>query len=122
MVKKGQHKTKLQVEDTVIKISGRDKGQKGEIQEIDLERGLAIVKGINIRKVRQRPTQENPKAEMIDMERPVRLTSLMYYDSKLKEPVRLGYKFVDDKGKKRKVRVTRPSKRGRAEAPASREV
>lgn len=56
-------KNKLHVksEDTVIVISGDDKGKKGKVLEVSPKEGKIIVEGVNIVKkhVRPRPPQEN---------------------------------------------------------------
>lgn len=100
-------RTKLQKDDEVIVIAGKDKGRKGKILAIDKKRDRVIVEGINKRKRYMRPTQENPQGGQIDYEFPIHISNVMFYDSKNKKGVRLGYSGE----KKAKVRVTRPEGR-----------
>ncbi len=97
-------KTKLRKDDEVIVIAGKDKGRRGKILAIDKKRDRVFVEGINKRKRFVRPTQENPQGGQIELEFPIHISNVMYYDSKLKKGVRIGYSG----DKKSKIRVTRP--------------
>lgn len=85
-------KVKLRKDDEVIVISGsrEDKGKKGKILSIDKKRDRVYVSGINKKKKFVRPTQENPQGGEIEIERPIHISNVMFYDSKLKKGVRLG--------------------------------
>jgi large subunit ribosomal protein L24 len=96
-------KTKLKVNDEVIVISGKHKGKRGKILYIDRLRERVIVQGVNKIKKYVRPTQENPQGGQIEIEAPIHISNVMFYDPKLKRGVRIGYKFEDDK----KIRVAR---------------
>lgn len=99
-------KFKLQREDEVICITGKDKGKRGKIIAIDKKRDRVLVAGINKAKKVVKPSQENPQGGVIEVERPIHISNVQYYDSKKKKGVRLGVKEMRDK----KVRVTRPIK------------
>jgi len=100
--------TKLRKDDEVIVIAGRQKGKRGKIMSLDMKNSRVIVQGVNKIKRFQRPSQENPKGGTVELEQALPLSNVMYYDSKGKKGVRLGYKVEPD-GKK--VRVTRPDGR-----------
>lgn len=104
-------KVKLKVNDEVIVISGKNKGKRGKILYIDRLRDRVIVQGVNKIKKYMRPTQENPQGGQIDIEAPIHISNVMFYDAKLKRGVRIGYKFEDDK----KIRVARGKKAGNKE-------
>ncbi|MCC5814101.1 MAG: 50S ribosomal protein L24 [Leptospira sp.] len=95
---------KLHKDDEVIVISGKDKGRKGKILAIDKKRDRVFVEGINKRKRYMRPTQENPQGGQIEIEFPIHISNVMFYDSKAKKGVRIGYSEI----KGNKVRVSRP--------------
>ena len=97
-------RSKLKKGDTVIVMSGREKGKRGEIMFIDKVSEKVVIQGVKKIKRYQRPSQENPQGGVLEIEAPIHLSNVMYYDAKLKKGVRLGYKDVDGK----KVRVTRP--------------
>jgi large subunit ribosomal protein L24 len=97
----------LRVKDTVIKISGKDKGKSGEIIAINKKNNTLLVKGINLRAMRQKPSQENPKGGVIDIEQPIHISNVMLYDSKAKKGTRIKIDFITDKKKTKKVRISK---------------
>lgn len=99
--------TKLRKDDEVIVIAGKEKGKRGKIMAFDKARNKVVVQGVNRLKRFQRPSQENPKGGVVEIEQGLPLANVLFYDSKSKKGVRLGYKTTDGK----KVRVTRPDGR-----------
>ncbi|MFN3603981.1 MAG: 50S ribosomal protein L24 [Leptonema sp. (in: bacteria)] len=102
-------KTKLKVNDEVIVIAGKHKGKRGKVLFIDRLGNRVVVQGINLRKKYLRPTQENPQGGVVEIEAPIHISNVMYYDSKLKKGVRIGYKIEDGK----KIRLGRINKQER---------
>lgn len=97
----------LRKDDEVIVIAGKDKGRKGKVLAVDKKRDRIFVEGVNKRKRYVRPTQENPQGGQIEIEFPIHISNVMFFDAKLKKGVRLGTTGE----KKQKVRVTRPEGR-----------
>ncbi|RME93824.1 MAG: 50S ribosomal protein L24 [Candidatus Hydrogenedentota bacterium] len=97
-------KTKLKVDDEVIVISGKHKKARGKILAIDKKRGRVVVQGVNLRKFFVPPTQENPKGGVMEIERPIHISNVMFYDSKAKAPSRIKM-GVDKNGKKVRIAV-----------------
>ena len=86
---------KLKKGDTVIVLTGKDKGKTGEIVSVDPKAGKAIVDGLNvaIRHPRQSQTSQGgrvPKALPVD------LSNLAYVDANGK-PTRVGFRMEGDK-------------------------
>ncbi|MBW4985335.1 50S ribosomal protein L24 [Mameliella sp. CS4] len=86
---------KLKKGDTVIVLTGKDKGKTGEIVSVDPKAGKAIVDGLNvaIRHTRQSQTSQGgrvPKALPVD------LSNLAYVDANGK-PTRVGFRMEGDK-------------------------
>jgi large subunit ribosomal protein L24 len=107
-MKLNERKTKLKKDDEVIVIAGSEKGKRGKVLQIDLGKEKVFVQGIKKIKKFQRPSQENPKGGILEIEAGINLANVMFYDSKTKKGVRLGYKQLEG-GKK--VRVIRPEGR-----------
>jgi large subunit ribosomal protein L24 len=103
-------KTRLKVKDEVIVIAGKHKKSRGEILRIDREKQQVVVKGVNLRKRFARPTQENPKGGIIEIEMPIALSNVQYYDSKEKKPSRIAF-GVDKNGQKVRYSVASGRKR-----------
>ncbi|MES0490743.1 MAG: 50S ribosomal protein L24 [Leptospirales bacterium] len=95
-------KTKLRVEDEVIVISGKSKNQRGKILVIDKTGGRVIVQGVNQKKRFVRPSQENPKGGVVEIEAPLQLSNVAYYDAKSKKGSRIKI-AIDKNGKKTRV-------------------
>lgn len=54
--------------DTVVVISGKDKGKQGKITAALPKKGRVVVEGVNVVKRHTKPTQANPKGGIIEKE------------------------------------------------------
>jgi large subunit ribosomal protein L24 len=54
--------------DTVLVLSGNDKGRTGEVKEALPSTGRVVVTGVNLRWRHRRPSQKNPKGERVQRE------------------------------------------------------
>lgn len=88
--------------DTVMVITGREKGKSGKIIAIFPDRGRALVEKLNMVKRHQRPTQKMRQGGIVEKEAPLSLSNLMIYCLKCKKGVRSGVKVGKD-GKKTRV-------------------
>ncbi|WP_017815373.1 MULTISPECIES: 50S ribosomal protein L24 [Paenibacillus] len=103
------HNNKLHVkkDDTVIVISGKDKGKKGRVIAAYPRENRVLVEGVNMITKHQKPTQLNPQGGRIEQEAPIHVSNVMHVDPKDgKKVTRIGYKTLDN-GKK--VRVAKRS-------------
>ena len=82
--------------DTVIVLSGDDKGKKGKIISVDPGKGRALVEGVNIVKKHTKPSNNNPGG-INEIEAPIYVSKLSLIDPKSGEPTRIGRKLVDGK-------------------------
>ena len=93
---------KIKKDDTVIVLTGKDKGKTGKVLKAMPKDGRVIVEGVNIQTKHQKQTQK-VAAEIKHQERPIDVSNVMYYDTKAKKPSRIGYKVVNGK----KVRIAK---------------
>ena len=49
------HPLRIKTDDTVVVISGKDKGKSGKVLRVDVKRDRVYVEGLNIVKRHQRP-------------------------------------------------------------------
>ncbi len=84
--------------DTVLVISGNDKGKQGRVLDIDTEKKRAIVEGVNMVKKHTRPNADNPKGGIIESEAAVHISNLKVMDAK-GNATRVGRKKDDKTGK-----------------------
>lgn len=91
--------------DTVLVLSGKDKGSKGRVLSVDARRGKAIVEGVAEIKRHTRPNpQKNIKGGIVTRESPVHVSNLMVVCNECGKATRVGRKFLDDGTK---VRICR---------------
>lgn len=107
IIAKKHKKQKLKKGDEIIVISGSQKGKKGKVLFLDPVRDRVVVQGVNMKKRFQRPSQEAPQGGVMEVEYPLHISNVMFYDSKKKKGVRLGYSLESGK----KVRVSRPDRK-----------
>lgn len=101
-------KPKLHIKrgDTVMVISGSDKGKTGKVIAAFPRKGKIIIEGVNIIKRHQKPKGVGRAGEIVEKEAPVFASKVMLFDELKKKPTRIGYKILKD-GKK--VRVAKVS-------------
>ncbi len=96
---------RIKKDDMVIVITGKDKGKTGKVLKAMPKENRIIVEGVNIQTKHQKQTQ-TARAEIKHIEGPINVSNVMYYDTKSKEAVKIGYDFKDG----RKVRVNRKTR------------
>lgn len=85
-------KNKLQKNDMVKVVSGKERGKTGRILSIDLGKGRAVIEGINMVKKAIRPSAKNKKGGIISVEAAVHISNIMVVCKKC-GPTRLGKKL-----------------------------
>ncbi|NLP30548.1 MAG: 50S ribosomal protein L24 [Clostridiales bacterium] len=93
---------KIKKDDTVVVITGKDKGKKGKVLKAFPKTQRVIVEGVNVQTKHQKQTRK-VAAEIKHQEGPIHVSNVMIWDSKAKAPTRIGYKFENGK----KVRVSK---------------
>ena len=83
--------------DTVLVLSGNDKGKQSKVMSVDVEKQRAIVEGVRIISKHTRPNTEHPQGGIIKQEAPIHISNLMVVD-KSGKPTRIGRKR-DENGK-----------------------
>ncbi len=74
--------------DTVAVISGNDKGKRGTVRAVLIDKNRVIVEGVNLRWKHRKPSQKNPKGERVQNEAPIHASNVMFVDPKSGEPTR----------------------------------
>jgi len=95
--------SRIKKDDQVVVIAGRDKGAKGRVLKVLIDKNRVIVEGVGRVKKHQKPNQQNPSGGIIEKDLPIHLSNVMLLDTKLDKPTRVKMgKDADGK----KVRVT----------------
>ena len=87
--------------DTVVVLSGKDKGKKGKVLSVDPESRKVIVEGVNVASRHQKPRKQGEEGGIIKKETPIYACKVMTVCPKCDKATRVAHKIVDGK----KVRV-----------------
>ena len=87
--------------DTVVVLSGDDKGVQGEVIAVSPEEGKVLVKGANIIHKHVKPRKQGEAGGIIDAEGAIYASNVALYCPDCKKGVRVGTKDHDGK----KIRV-----------------
>lgn len=91
--------------DTAVVISGKNKGQRGEVERVLPKEGRVVISGVNVMTRHAQPTQSNPDG-WYDFEAPLHLSNVMPVDPETGEPTRVGHRIAENG---QKIRVSKKS-------------
>jgi len=91
-------KVKIRKGDQVEVISGRDKGERGEVIRVLPKKAQIVVQGVNIRKKHQRQVQTQGRTinpGILEYEGPIHISNVMLVCPKCDEPTRVAIRRED---------------------------
>jgi large subunit ribosomal protein L24 len=103
---------KIRKDDTVLVISGKDKGKTGRVLRTEPARQRVFVEGLNMVKRHQRPrsikdTQKGGQAGgIIEKEGPIHVSNVMLVDPSDNKPTRVGVRRTDGAARQRYAKRT----------------
>jgi len=92
---------KINKNDTVAVISGKDRGKKGKVLRILSKSNRVIVEGVNLVKKHQRKKQQDQQAGVVEVPAAIHLSNLMVVCKNCNKNARVGYKILTDGSKSR---------------------
>ena len=95
-------KYKIKKGDSVIVISGKDKGKSGTITSMITNKDRVVVSGINIVKRQRKATQENP-GKIEEMESSIHISNVSHVDPETGKPTGVRFEYKD--GLKKRISV-----------------
>ena len=95
----------IKKDDTVLVLTGKDKGKKGKVLKVMPKRNMAIVEGVNVQTKHRKPNNTMRQGAIEHKEGPVHVSNLMYFDKSANAPTRIGYEIQNGT----KVRVSKRS-------------
>lgn len=95
---------KLKKGDPVIVITGKNKGQEGDIAQVLPTKNKVIVHGVNTAKRHQKARKANEQGGIIDKDMPLDASNVMYLHKG--KATRLGYRIEADGTKVRIAKST----------------
>lgn len=92
---------KIRAEDTVLVISGRDRGKQGKVVRSIPDKGTIQVEGVNIVKRHTKASASLRQAGIIEKEVPMPVSKVVLICPSCNEPGKIGHKFLADGSKAR---------------------
>ncbi len=96
---------KIRKGDSVVVLSGKDKGKTGEVVRAMPKDAKVIVSGVNVAVRHRKPTQANPQGGLERREAPLHMSKVAVADPKSGKPTRVRFEVRDGT----KVRVAAKS-------------
>ena len=94
---------KIRKGDTVVILSGKDKGKTGEVIRSIPKESRVVVSGVNVAARHRKPSQVNPQGGIERKEAPMHVSKVAIADPKTGKASRV--RFEDRNGKKVRVAV-----------------
>jgi large subunit ribosomal protein L24 len=96
---------KIRKGDTVVILSGKDKGKTGEVVRSMPKENKVVVSGVNVHARHRKPSQSNPQGGIERKEAPLHVSNVAVADPKSGKATRVRFEERDGK----KVRVAAKS-------------
>ena len=87
--------------DTVVVLSGKDKGKQGKVQSTIPSEAKVVVEGVNIVTCHTKPRKQGDQGGILKKEAPLYACKVQKVCPKCNKPTRIGHKVEGDK----KVRI-----------------
>jgi large subunit ribosomal protein L24 len=99
-------KSRIRKGDTVIVISGRERGKTGKVMSVDLRVGKVVVEKLNVIKRHTKPNQKAKQGGILEKEAPLQISNVMFFCPVTQKPTRVGIRTQADG---RRVRFSKKS-------------
>ena len=87
--------------DTVVVLSGKDKGTKGKVLVVMPAENKVVVENVNVATCHTKPRRQGEQGGIVKRETPIRACKVALYCAKCDKGVRVGFKVED--GKKTRI-------------------
>ena len=94
---------KIRKGDTVVVLTGKDKGKTGEVTRSMPKDNKVVVSGVNVHARHRKPSQLNPQGGIERKEAPLHVSNVAVADPKTGAPTRV--RFEERDGKKVRIAV-----------------
>ena len=92
----------VKTNDTVVVLSGRDKGKQGKVMSVDPGEKKVLVEGVLVAKRHKKPRKQGEPGGIITKETPVYASKVMRVCPKCSKPTRSAYR-LNKEGKKVRI-------------------
>lgn len=88
---------KIKKNDTVLIISGKDRGKTGKVLEVFPKENKLVVENANLRKKHVKPKKQGEKGQVVEVPSKVFISNVKLVCPKCGKPARVGYKMIENK-------------------------
>ncbi|OIP74752.1 MAG: 50S ribosomal protein L24 [Parcubacteria group bacterium CG2_30_36_18] len=88
---------KIKKGDTILVISGKDRGRKGKVLKVFPKEGKILVEGINLKKKHQKPKRTGAKGQIVTLPGLINISNVKLICPKCGKATRVGYIIVENK-------------------------
>lgn len=90
------NKIHVKTGDTVVVLSGKDKGKKGEVMHVMPDDRKVIVKGVSVASRHKKPRKQGETGGILQQETPIYASKVQLVCPKCGQNAKTGYKFLDN--------------------------
>jgi large subunit ribosomal protein L24 len=84
---------RIRKDDTVLVITGKDKGKTGKVTRVIPDENKVVVAGVNVAKVHKKPTSTSA-GQIISIEKAIHVSNISLIEDG--KPAKVGFKIEDD--------------------------
>ena len=96
-----KNKLHIKKDDTVVVISGKDKGKKGKVLSVGATKRTVLVEGVNLVTKHTKARRAGETGGIVKQEAPIYACKVMNVCSKCGKATRIAYKVMEDGSKAR---------------------
>lgn len=89
-------------DDTVVVLSGKDRGKRGKVLRVDRDRARVVVEGVGKAYRHQKASQKVVQAGIVEQENPISASAVMVVCGSCKKATRVGHMMTDEGQRVRK--------------------
>ena len=94
-------KVHVKTNDTVVVLSGKDKGKKGKVLQVSPKEGKVIVEGLNVATKHVKPRRQGEQGGIVEAEAAMYASKVQLVCPKCSKATRIGHKILEDGSKVR---------------------
>lgn len=94
-------KVHVKTNDTVVVLSGKDKGKKGKVLQVSPKEGKVIVEGLNVATKHVKPRRQGEQGGIVEAEAAMYASKVQLVCPKCGKATRIAHKILEDGSKVR---------------------
>lgn len=88
---------KIKKNDTVLIISGKDRGKTGKVLDVFPKENKLVVENANLRKKHVKPKRQGEKGQVVEVPSKISISNAELVCPRCGKPARVGYKMIENK-------------------------